>query len=80
MRFFYVFVGVLVLASCHAHVKHPKAPKHPKVKIETASKGAADNRHAPGQIKKVTGSKSAKPYAPGQRKKHNPHGKSRGNH
>lgn len=25
--------------------------------------------HAPGQIKKHTGSKSAKPYAPGQKKK-----------
>jgi len=25
--------------------------------------------HAPGQIKKYTGSKSAKPYAPGQKKK-----------
>jgi len=24
----------------------------------------------PGQAKKITGSKSAKPYAPGQRKKH----------
>ncbi len=24
----------------------------------------------PGQVKKVTGSKSAKPYAPGQQKKH----------
>jgi hypothetical protein len=24
----------------------------------------------PGQAKKVTGSKSAKPYAPGQKKKH----------
>ena len=28
--------------------------------------------HAPGQVKKYTGSKSAKPYAPGQqKKKHN---------
>lgn len=25
--------------------------------------------HAPGQVKKATGSKSAKPYAPGQKKK-----------
>ena len=25
--------------------------------------------HAPGQVKKRTGSKSAKPYAPGQQKK-----------
>ena len=28
-------------------------------------------KHAPpGQVKKVTGSQSAKPYAPGQKKKH----------
>ena len=27
--------------------------------------------HAPGQVKKRTGSKSAKPYAPGQKKKKN---------
>jgi hypothetical protein len=27
------------------------------------------SHHAPGQIKKRTGSKSAKPYAPGQKKK-----------
>jgi len=29
--------------------------------------------HAPGQVKKRTGSKSAKPYAPGQRKKKDNH-------
>jgi hypothetical protein len=29
------------------------------------------SHHAPGQIKKRTGSKSAKPYAPGQKKKKN---------
>ncbi|MFC4723411.1 hypothetical protein ACFO5O_13835 [Geojedonia litorea] len=31
------------------------------------------SNHAPGQIKKRTGSKSAKPYAPGQKKKRHRH-------
>ena len=29
------------------------------------------NKIPPGQAKKITGSKSAKPYAPGQQKKNN---------
>ncbi|MDM1352209.1 hypothetical protein HX014_16585 [Myroides marinus] len=33
-------------------------------------KSHKNNDLPPGQMKKVTGSKSAKPYAPGQQKKH----------
>ncbi|AJH14491.1 MULTISPECIES: hypothetical protein [Myroides] len=33
-------------------------------------KSHGNNDVPPGQMKKVTGSKSAKPYAPGQQKKH----------
>jgi hypothetical protein len=36
-----------------------------------APAGQVKNAHAPGQVKKVTGSQSAAPYAPGQVKKAN---------
>jgi hypothetical protein len=51
-----VFAGVL-LSSCsrHTHVHKRVPPGHAKM--------------PPGQVKKITGSKSAKPYAPGQQKK-----------
>ena len=45
---------ILVLSSCTYHHHHH------------SHKGGLP----PGQAKKVTGSKSAKPYAPGQKKKH----------
>lgn len=66
MKFIYVLVGVIFLASCAPRIKHSHGkPPHAKVKVKKSK-----NMHAPGQIKKVTGSKSARPYAPGQVKKH----------
>ena len=38
-------------------------------KIYIFKRNPNKSHHAPGQIKKRTGSKSAKPYAPGQKKK-----------
>jgi len=48
-----VFVAVLLLTSCMG----PMIVKSPPKKVP------------PGQMKKATGSQSAKPYAPGQQKK-----------
>jgi hypothetical protein len=39
-----------------------------QVNIHNSSPGKSGS--APGQVKKTTGSQSAKPYAPGQKKKH----------
>jgi hypothetical protein len=48
---------ILVLGSC-------------KTVVITQSKpGPGKSNSAPGQVKKTTGSTSAKPYAPGQQKK-----------
>ena len=49
-----ILFGGLVYSSCSHHHHH----HHTKVKVLP-----------PGQAKKITGSKSAKPYAPGQQKK-----------
>ncbi|WP_306013494.1 MULTISPECIES: hypothetical protein [unclassified Allomuricauda] len=35
----------------------------------TVNRGTVNSSTAPGQVKKVTGAKSAKAYAPGQQKK-----------
>jgi hypothetical protein len=48
-----VFVAILLLTSCMG----PMIVKSPPNKVP------------PGQMKKATGSQSAKPYAPGQQKK-----------
>jgi hypothetical protein len=37
----------------------------------TAAVDSKPGKHAPGQVKKATGSQSAKPYAPGQQTKKN---------
>ncbi|MFZ6010195.1 MAG: hypothetical protein ACOYXT_07570 [Bacteroidota bacterium] len=56
MKKLLVYVLVLmVMASCTKVVLVNTKPKSPP----------------PGQVKKATGSKSAKPYAPGQQKKKN---------
>jgi hypothetical protein len=47
---------IIVTSSCSVHVA--KVPP-----------GQAKKTTAPGQVKKQTGSQSAKPYAPGQKKK-----------
>jgi hypothetical protein len=47
-------LGVFVSSSCTHHHHH----------------GSNSAGLPPGQAKKVTGSQSAKPYAPGQQKKH----------
>jgi hypothetical protein len=53
------FVAILVVSSsCSVHVTDSKMPP-----------GQAKKTAAPGQVKKQTGSQSAKPYAPGQKKK-----------
>jgi len=41
------------------------------VKSKTPPPGQEKKSTAPGQVKKETGSQSAKPYAPGQQKKKN---------
>lgn len=58
-----VICGSFLVSSCvvHAHGHPPKPPKHHKHKPLP-----------PGKVKKMKGPKSAKPYAPGQLKKH-PH-------
>lgn len=43
------------------------------------SHGRGNRGLPPGQAKKIYGTKSAKPFAPGQRKKHNNRGKGKGN-
>lgn len=70
LKYGWLVFAFIMFASCSAHIKRPKPPKHPKAphaRVHTGAKGV--NSHAPGQIKKVTGSKSARPYAPGQLKK-----------
>jgi len=58
-KFLSVFVAFAVLlTSCAVHVSDSKVPP-----------GQAKKTSAPGQVKKQTGSQSAKPYAPGQKKK-----------
>jgi hypothetical protein len=55
----FLFVAfAVVLSSCAVHVHDTKVPP-----------GQAKKTSAPGQVKKETGSQSAKPYAPGQKKK-----------
>ena len=41
------------------------------IAVVGTSTGPGHSSQAPGQIKKTTGSQSAKPYAPGQQKKKN---------
>jgi hypothetical protein len=68
-RIMFVMLVTVFLASCVVHGKPPKAPKppkHPTGKIHPGHKGV---HLPPGQVKKITGSKTAKPYAPGQLKK-----------
>jgi hypothetical protein len=48
----------VLLTSCAVHVTDSKVPP-----------GQAKKTSAPGQVKKQTGSQSAQPYAPGQKKK-----------
>ena len=52
-----IFVSALLVSSCTRHHHHHH--RHTKV-----------IHMPPGQAKKITGSKSAKPFAPGQRKKY----------
>jgi hypothetical protein len=69
MKFVYMMVVLVFLASCVVHgkpPKPPKPPKHPSGKVHPGHKGV---HLPPGQVKKITGSQSAKPYAPGQMKK-----------
>jgi len=47
---------IVLIASCTAH-------------RGTVNRGTVKSSTAPGQVKKRTGAKSAKAYAPGQRKK-----------
>jgi uncharacterized protein YceK len=55
--FWLLFMAIIVITSaCSVHVA--KVPP-----------GQAKKTTAPGQVKKQTGSQSAKPYAPGQKKK-----------
>jgi hypothetical protein len=48
----------VVTSSCAVHITDTKVPP-----------GQAKKTTAPGQVKKQTGSQSAKQYAPGQKKK-----------
>jgi hypothetical protein len=50
--------SIALLSSCSVHISDSKVPP-----------GQAKKTTAPGQVKKQTGSQSAKPYAPGQKKK-----------
>lgn len=52
--FLFVIAGAIIVGSCTPH-------QH----TQTSTSGLP-----PGQAKKITGSKSAKPYAPGQQKKY----------
>lgn len=56
----YLATGVILLSfSCAAPPRPPKPPKHP---------GHGAKPMPPGQAKKVFGTKSARPFAPGQNK------------
>jgi uncharacterized protein YceK len=55
---FLIVAFAVTLSSCAVHVTDTKVPP-----------GQAKKTSAPGQVKKQTGSQSAKPYAPGQKKK-----------
>ena len=52
--FLVLLLGIIVASACTHHHHH----------------GSNSAGLPPGQAKKVTGSQSAKPYAPGQQKKH----------
>jgi hypothetical protein len=52
------FALAILFTSCAVHITDTKVPP-----------GQAKKSSAPGQVKKQTGSQSAKPYAPGQKKK-----------
>jgi hypothetical protein len=56
IRNYLTLIIVCILASCSNRTIVVNHPHHGHV--------------PPGQAKKMTGSKSAKPYAPGQQKKH----------
>lgn len=58
----YLATGVFLLsfASCVAPPRPPKPPKHPR--------HSKAKPMPPGHAKKVFGTKSARPFAPGQRK------------
>ncbi|SDH70451.1 hypothetical protein [Myroides phaeus] len=55
----------LLLASCSVQVKSHKNHKHQHGKV----KSNGNQGMPPGQVKKVTGTKSAKEYAPGHNKR-----------
>lgn len=56
----YLATGIFLLSfSCVAPPRPPKPPKHPRHGAKPMP---------PGQAKKVFGTKSAKPFAPGQNK------------
>lgn len=55
--FLLILFSASILTSCGVHHRHV----------------AKSHKAPPGQVKKMTGSKSAKPYAPGQNKKKKKH-------
>lgn len=63
IRIFYLFLGLTFITACA-----PKRPPHPKPPHKVL-KAKKDKKLPPGKVKKIRGSKSAKPYAPGQTKK-----------
>jgi len=58
-------LSAFLLMGTGCRVYHPKYHKKGMI-ISTQPQGKV----APGQMKKMTGAKSAKAYAPGQQKKH----------
>jgi hypothetical protein len=74
MRILYTLVIILFVAQGCALKVTTKVPSPaPKTASRTAAKPAPktnpNGKVPPGQMKKTTGSQSAKPYAPGQQKK-----------
>lgn len=59
-----IIVAVLSMTACTKKIVLIKAPGGKPPIVKTTGKSTA-----PGQVKKQTGSQSAKPYAPGQKKK-----------
>lgn len=74
MRILYTLVILLFVAQSCALKVTTKAPTPaPRTALKTTAKTAPktnpNGKVPPGQMKKTTGSQSAKPYAPGQQKK-----------
>jgi hypothetical protein len=62
------FISVFMIAGTGCTIVHPKYRQPSRTVIVRTN---PSGKVPPGQMKKMTGEKSAKQYAPGQAKKHN---------